>query len=202
MKDHLGPANLLISGSLAAGFLALILATEGEFGWAAAAVAAAGSLDAAGGLAARRPATDDGGFGATLGSLAGLVSFGAAPALALHRSALDEIPIAGMAACVAFVACVSWRVARLPFGERPGRSAGLPLRPAGVAVAVAAALGPPPGLVLAATLMLAVLMVRNPFFPTASRHPRSSLAGQPHGRAGASRGGGGQSEAAGSGARG
>lgn len=186
-KDYLSPANLLASGSLACGFLALILATEGDFGWAATAVATAGGLDAAGGVAARRLAADDGGFGANLDSLAGLVSFGAAPALALHLSVLQEIPIAGIAACLAFVACGSWRLARPPLGQGPGRSAGLPIVGAGVAVAMAAALGPPPGLVLAATFALTVLMVRDPPFPAASPRRRSSRAAQPLGQAGASR---------------
>ncbi len=183
--EYLNPANLLTSGSLACGFLALILATEGELGWAAAAVGVAGGLTAVDGVAARRLAGDGGGFGASLNSLADLLSFGAAPALALYLSVLHEIPIVGISACVAFVVCGAWRLARFPLVKSPGRFLGLPLPPVGVAVVLLAALGPPPGLALAATFALTLLMVSDLPFPTWSPRRRSTPADQPLGETGA-----------------
>ncbi len=86
MRGHVNPANLLTSSSLACGFLALILATEGELGWAAAAVGTAAALDILDRVAVRRLAGDGGGFGTNLDRLADLLSFGATPALALYLS--------------------------------------------------------------------------------------------------------------------
>lgn len=168
MGEYLNPANLLTSSTLACGFLALILATEGELGWAAAAVGTAAGLDILDGVAARPLAGDGGGFGANLHSLADLLSFGAAPALALYLSVLQEIPIAGIAACLAFVVCGAWRLARFRLVKCPGRFVGLPIPPAGIAVVLLAALGPPAGLALAATLALTLLMASDLPFPTSS----------------------------------
>ena len=58
MKGSLTVANLMTSGSLAAGFLALILAEQGEYSWAAGCVGVAAVLDSVDGLVARRMRTE------------------------------------------------------------------------------------------------------------------------------------------------
>ncbi len=167
MREFISPANAMTSGSLSCGFLALILATQGEYGWAAGLVGLAAALDAADGMAAREvKKRDDEGFGADLDSLADVVSFGAAPALALYLALLHEVQIAGIAVCLGFVLCGAWRLARLPLVESPRRFVGLPIPPAGVTVAILAAVGPAPGLALAVAFTLTVLMISEVPFPT------------------------------------
>ena len=97
MKEYLSPANLITSGSLVAGFLALILAAQGEFAWAAGCVGVAAVLDSVDGLVARRSLADSE-FGAQLDSLADLVSFGVAPAITVYFSVLEAVPVAGIGA--------------------------------------------------------------------------------------------------------
>jgi CDP-diacylglycerol--serine O-phosphatidyltransferase len=165
VKDHLSGPNLLTSASLAAGFVALILAGQGDIGWAAGAVAVAAALDSLDGLLARR-LRSSGGFGSQLDSLADVVSFGVAPALMLHLAVLQTVPVAGVAACLGFVLCGAWRLARFPLVEEPHRFIGLPIPPAGVVAAFVAAAVPSAGLALGVTVVLAVLMVGVIPFPT------------------------------------
>ena len=116
MKEYMAPANLLTSGNLAAGFVALVLVAQGELAWAAGLVAAAAVFDALDGLAARIT-RDEGAFGSRLDSLSDLVSFGCAPALILYAGGLDGLPVAGVGACLAFVLCGAWRLARFSLVE-------------------------------------------------------------------------------------
>lgn len=159
-----GP-NLLTAISLVAGFVALLLASQGEFVWAAGAVGVAAALDSVDGLLARRLGVC-GPFGAQLDSLADMVAFGAAPALMLYLGALHEIPVAGVGACLAFMLSGAWRLARFPLIENAHRFLGLPIPPSGVIAATLTALFPIPGLVLAVTLVLTALMVSEVRFPT------------------------------------
>ena len=166
MKGYLSPANLVTSGNLVAGFAALILAAQGEFAWAAGCICTAGVLDGADGLLARRSHAECE-FGARLDSLADLVSFGAAPAFAIYLSVLEAVPVAGVGACLAILLCGARRLARFPLVANSRRHfVGLPIPLAGGVVAVVAALGPPAGLALGATLALALLMVSVLPFPT------------------------------------
>lgn len=165
MRDHLNRANALTSGRLVCGFIALLLAATGEFGWAAGLVAAAATLDTVGGMAARRMGTRSHGFGDTLDSLADLVSFGVAPALCLYLSVLHELLLPGIAVSLAFLLCGAWRLARLPLVESPRHFVGLPILPAGILAALAAALSLPLVLALAMTMLLTVLMVSEVPFP-------------------------------------
>ena len=166
MKDWVNPANALTSGNLAAGFVALILAAQGEFAWSAGMVGIAAACDAVDGIAARHGPSSSDGFGSDLDSLADLVSFGAAPALALYLALLHEVPILGIAACLCLLLCGAWRLARYPLVSRTRSYVGLPIPPAGVTAALIAAVGPPVEIALSVTLALGVLMVSVIPFPT------------------------------------
>ena len=143
----------------------------------------AGVFDVVDGAVARRTSAECA-FGSNLDSLADLVSFGAAPALVVFLSLLHVVPVAGIGACLGFVLCGAWRLARFPLVRNARHFVGLPIPAAGVIAAVLAALGPPPGLMLAVTLALALLMVSAAPFPTPDslhrlRRPRDAEATAP-----------------------
>ena len=166
MKGSLTGASLVTSGTLAAGFLALILGAQGDYAWAAGCVGVAAVLDSVDGLVARRTRTECE-LGSQLDSLADMVSFGVAPALIVYLSALHSLPVAGIGACLAFVLCGAWRLARFQTGEQSRlRFEGLPIPPAGITVAALAAWSTPPGLALAIVLTLSLLMVSRLPLPT------------------------------------
>lgn len=167
MREFVKAPNLVTSGSLVAGFLALILAVQGEFAWAAGLVGVAAAFDLADGIVARRT-EEQGAFGSRLDGLADLVSFGAAPALMLYLGPLHSLPVVGIGSCLGFLVSGAWRLARFPLVASTHHFVGLPIPPAGVIAAVMVALGPPPGGALAATLALTVLMVSAVRFPTLS----------------------------------
>lgn len=166
MRQFLTPANFVTSGNLTAGFLALVAAQAQRLFLAAALIVLAGALDSLDGPLARRRASD-GEFGTNLDSLADLVSFGAAPALALYLGSLHVLPGVGLAACLCFLLCGAWRLARFPMIKNPHRFTGLPIPPTGVLVAVLAVWAPP-ALALPVVVALSVLMVSSLPFPTIS----------------------------------
>jgi CDP-diacylglycerol--serine O-phosphatidyltransferase len=86
----------------------------------------------------------------------------------LYVGVLDDVSVLGAAACLAFVLCGAWRLARFPLVQEPNRFVGLPIPPAGVTAAVLAVWAPAAGLALAATVALMVLMVGVTPFPTLS----------------------------------
>lgn len=155
----------LTCGNLAAGFVALALAAQGMFVQAAALVALAATLDLLDGAAARLCSTE-GEFGSNLDSLADVVSFGAAPALALYLSTLQDLPYAGLAVCAGFLICGAARLARFPLVKQEDCFLGLPIPPAGLALVLLAAAGAPLALALAATLTLGAMMVSRIPFPS------------------------------------
>jgi CDP-diacylglycerol--serine O-phosphatidyltransferase len=163
--------NLLTSGSLVAGFLSILLIFQGNILQAAGLVALAAVFDVLDGPVARRVGTE-GEFGTNLDSLADLVSFGAAPALALYMSSLYALPVVGLVACVVFFLCGAWRLARFSLTKNPLYFLGCPIPAAGVLVALLAtllaAIGPQPLLALLVVLVLSVLMVSTHPFPTLS----------------------------------
>lgn len=166
MTGFLSPANLITSGHLAAGFLAVVLLEQGELGWAAGCVGVAAVCDSVDGLVARFTDSECE-VGSELDSLADLVSFGVAPALAVYLSGLNSLPVLGIAACVAYVVCGGWRLARFQVEEESRhRFVGLPIPPAGVIVAVLAATQPYPALSLGIVAILSLLMVSRLPIPT------------------------------------
>lgn len=170
IREYVNLANALTSGSLAAGFVALFLIFKNDDLFVVAGlVAIAAVFDALDGYAARRTGNDegDGGeFGSNLDSLADVVSFGAAPALALYMSSLYVVPVVGVAACLIFFLCGAWRLARFSTCKNPLYFVGCPIPGAGVLVAVLAALGAPPLFSLPVVLLLGVLMIGTMPFPT------------------------------------
>ena len=155
----------LTGASLVGGFLALILATEGELAWAAGVVVLCGILDSLDGLLARRMSVCSP-FGEQLDSLADIVAFGVAPALMLYV-ALDGAQVLALATCMVFVLCGAWRLARFAtIADRHRYFLGLPIPPAGVITASVAALTPPAAVAVAMTLALSVLMISDLPFPT------------------------------------
>ena len=165
MKAYLSPPNLITSANLLVGFLALILAARGEFVWAAGCVGVDAVLDGVDGFVARRSRAESE-FGAQLDSLADLVSFGVAPAVTIYLSVLEAVPVAGIGACLGFVLCGAWRLARFSLAGSSTRFfEGLPIPPAGLIVIGLATLDPPAGLALAVTLVVTLLMVTALPFP-------------------------------------
>ena len=165
MRSHLNLANLLTTGSLAAGFMAILLAGDGRLQAALAAVAIGVALDAVDGYVARRAAVS-GAFGCQLDSLADIVAFGVAPAVMLRQAEDGAMPVLVTAACLAFVVAGGWRLARFAVTNDHWRFVGLPIPPAGMVLAAAAALGLPGEALLALCLVLAVFMVSSIPVPT------------------------------------
>lgn len=160
------PANLVTSVSLAAGFLALVLVVQGEFGWAFGCLGAAAVCDAVDGLVARLTRSGSE-FGSQLDSLADLLSFAVVPALIVYLLSLRSVPVAGIAACLAFVLCGGWRLARFQVElDSRDRFVGFPVPPAGLITAGLAFLHLPRGLVAVGVTVLSLLMVSRLPVPT------------------------------------
>jgi len=167
MREYLTLANALTSGSLAAGFFSVLLIFRGEYYPAAGLIALAAVLDILDGMAARRT-NDDDAFGTNLDSLADVVSFGAAPALALYMNSLYKLPVVGLLSCLTFFLCGAWRLARFSTCKNPLYFVGCPIPGAGVLIALIAALGAHPFVALPVALVLSVLMIGTMPFPTLS----------------------------------
>lgn len=165
MKEYVTLANALTSGSLVAGFFAVLLVFRGDYYSAAGLISLAAVFDVLDGAAARR-AGNEGAFGTNLDSLADVVSFGAAPALALYMSSLYALPIIGVLACLVFFLCGAWRLARFSTCKNPLYFVGCPIPGAGVLVAILAAFGIHQFLALPVVLVLGILMIGTMPFPT------------------------------------
>lgn len=168
MKEYVTLANALTSGSLVAGFFAVLLVFRGEYYPAAGLIALASVLDILDGAAARLNDNGNEAFGTNLDSLADVVSFGAAPALALYMNSLYALPFFGVTACLVFFLCGAWRLARFSTCKNRLYFVGCPIPGAGVAIAVVAALGTPPLFALPIALILGVLMIGTMPLPTIS----------------------------------
>lgn len=106
--------TLLTTGNLALGSLALgVLFDRGAEAALTAAVLiiAAGILDALDGMVARLTGSESR-FGQEFDSLADVLSFGAAPAWLAYEYGLKALGPVGLAACVWYVTCTAWRLAR------------------------------------------------------------------------------------------
>ena len=167
MREHVTLPNMLTSGNLASGFLAILLIFQNDLFEAAALIALAVVFDLFDGAIARRIGAD-GTFGTNLDSLADLVSFGAAPALAIYIASLHLLPVVGLIVCLGFFLCGAWRLARFSLCKNSLYFLGCPIPTAGVLLALLAALEPHPLLALPAALILCFLMVSTLPFPTLS----------------------------------
>jgi len=164
MRQHVRPANLVTSGSLAAGFLALT-ALPGQLAVAAGLVLAAAAFDVLDGVLARR-AGGDHTFGAQLDSLADLLCFCVVPAVALHHVVPSGGRALGVATGCVVVLAGAWRLARFPLVQTQGHFIGLPT-PAAGGLVMLLALWAPPGVALLGALVLSALMVSSVRVPSA-----------------------------------
>ncbi|MFN0299718.1 MAG: CDP-diacylglycerol--serine O-phosphatidyltransferase [Burkholderiales bacterium] len=103
--------NLLTTGSLFAGFYAIVQAMNSRFELAAIAVFVAMVLDGLDGRVARLTRTQSE-FGAEYDSLSDMVSFGAAPALIIYEWALKDLGRLGWIAAFVYCAGAALRLAR------------------------------------------------------------------------------------------
>lgn len=156
--------NIITTGNLVAGFLALLV-VQTDLVMAALLVGLAAVFDWLDGVVARR-LTGGSAFGANLDSLADLVSFGLAPATGLYVGVLQAFPGIGLLAAVGFVVCGAWRLARFPLVKTVGCFVGFPIPLAGVLMMCMLLVGPPPLLALLVTVALSVLMVSSLTVPT------------------------------------
>ena len=175
MLEHVRPANLLTSGSLAAGFVALVAAPS-SLALAAALVLLAAVLDGMDGALARR-AGGDRTFGAQLDSLADLLCFCVVPAFVLHHVVPSRLAVAGVATGCCVVLAGAWRLSRFPLVKEQGHFVGLPTPAAGVLLMVLA-LWTPWGVALPSALALSALMVSSLRFPTVPAAVRSIRPGR------------------------
>lgn len=120
--------QLLTTGNLAAGFYAIVKASEGEVVIASYAIFVAAVFDILDGRAARMTGNVSR-FGAEYDSIADTVSFGVAPAmLAFHAGDFVSLGWTGWVMAFIYTACASLRLARfnVSSGRYQGRFDGLP----------------------------------------------------------------------------
>ena len=111
--------QLLTTGNLAAGFLAIIKASSGDIVFASYAIFVAALFDILDGRAARLTGNVSR-FGAEYDSISDTVSFGVAPAvLAFHAGEFTDLRWAGGVMAFVYTACASLRLAR--FNVQSGR---------------------------------------------------------------------------------
>lgn len=111
--------NLFTTGTLFAGFYAIIAAMRGDYDSASIAIFAAMVFDGLDGRIARITHTQSK-FGVEYDSLSDMVAFGVAPALVMFSWALGELGKIGWSAAFIFVACAALRLAR--FNTHAGTS--------------------------------------------------------------------------------
>ncbi|MDQ1633283.1 MAG: CDP-diacylglycerol---serine O-phosphatidyltransferase [Frankiaceae bacterium] len=164
MRELVTWPNLMTSGNLAAGFLALV-AVSHDIRIALVLVISAAVFDSLDGFIARRTGAE-GTFGANLDSLSDLVSFGVVPAMALYYGKVDQLPVIGLFGALAFVLCGGWRLARFPLVKTSHSFVGLPIPPTGIAAIALALWAPSPLIALVAAAALSALMISAVPFPT------------------------------------
>jgi len=103
--------NLFTTAALFAGFYAIVMAMNGRFESAAAAIFVAMVLDGLDGRVARLTRTQSA-FGAEYDSLSDMVSFGVAPALVMYSFALQDMGKLGWIAAFIYCAGAALRLAR------------------------------------------------------------------------------------------
>ncbi|MEK3789496.1 MULTISPECIES: CDP-diacylglycerol--serine O-phosphatidyltransferase [Paenibacillus] len=160
--------NMFTLGNLFLGMIAMMLAVDGKYSYAAIMVIVAMLLDGLDGRAARAlNAQSD--FGKELDSLSDMVSFGAAPAVIMYMVSFHDVhPALGWTATAIFPMCGAMRLAR--FNVRagiPGYFTGLPIPAAGGVLATLslfhADISPIPMAV--ATMLLSYLMISSLKYP-------------------------------------
>ncbi len=103
--------SLFTTGNLLCGYIAVIRSLEGEFEWAAIAIAIAAILDRLDGWVARLTRTSSD-FGVQLDSLADIISFGMAPSILVYTWALAGLQKPWSLAPFLYLAAGATRLAR------------------------------------------------------------------------------------------
>ena len=162
--------NLITTGSLFAGFYAIVTSMNGQPLTACLAIFLAMLLDGADGRIARMTGTQSA-FGAQYDSLSDLVAFGVAPALVAFSWGLSALGQLGWVAAFAYMACAALRLARFNVEGEEGSFTGLASPAAAgvivfsIWVALEQGMAQPPLLVAllfaALTVTAALLMVSN-----------------------------------------
>jgi CDP-diacylglycerol---serine O-phosphatidyltransferase len=168
-------ANALTTASLLVGLAALFEAARARASMPDATlrlivglICTAAVLDAVDGPLARLRGTA-GPFGCNLDSLADMVSFGAAPAVALFLAQLHTVPVAGLIASAAFCTCAAWRLARFPLCKSSAAFVGCPVPLAAVIAGIVAVTASSPIVTLVTVGALSWMMVGTMAFPTWTR---------------------------------
>jgi CDP-diacylglycerol--serine O-phosphatidyltransferase len=131
--------NLITTGSLFAGFYAIVAAIDGRFHKAAIAILVSLVLDGLDGRIARMTKSTSG-FGVQYDSLADLVAFGVAPGILVYLWALKPYHQFGWVAAFLFVVCGALRLARFNVQQGsmdPRYFNGLPIPAAATMIATA-----------------------------------------------------------------
>ncbi len=185
--------NLITTGSLFAGFYAIVAAIDGRFYAAAWAIFVALVMDGLDGRIARLTHSTSG-FGVQYDSLADLVAFGVAPALLVYLWALKPFQQFGWVAAFLFVVCGALRLARFNVQQGsmdPRYFNGLPIPAAAMMIATSIAFYYEIGewaperhvFILAMIYLLSFLMVSNVKYASFKkvelfrRHPFHTLVG-------------------------
>jgi CDP-diacylglycerol--serine O-phosphatidyltransferase len=162
--------NLFTTGSLLAGFIGLVLASQNAIESCALAIVISAVLDALDGKVARLTNTSSE-FGIQYDSLADLVAFGVTPGFMVWEWTLEPYGRIGMAVSFLFVACTALRLARFNVAAASGSKKffiGLPSPAGGCTLALMVFVSPClpqflsaqlPQIMLCVTFIVALLMV-------------------------------------------
>ena len=167
--------NIVTSGNLAFGFLAIILAAEGFHKHAVLSILFGMLLDTMDGRLARILGAE-GDFGKELDSLADVVTFGVAPAFILYQFCLTDLPpvAAAIISCL-FPVFGAWRLARfnITHAKIYHYFVGLPITAAGGILSIVSMLNHyfTSPMYIMITLVLAFLMVSSIKHPNFKKIP-------------------------------
>jgi CDP-diacylglycerol--serine O-phosphatidyltransferase len=174
-------ASAVSTVSLSAGFLSLHASTQGHTVLAVSLVLCAALCDAVDGPIARARGSASA-FGANLDSLADLIAFGVAPALALAHGPLRALSLFGMAVATVFVAATAWRLARFPLCRSTTAFVGCPAPLAALLVVPLVVVGAPAAITAGVVVLVAVLMTGTVPVPKLAHVLRTAKAAGPRTR--------------------
>ena len=132
--------NTFTMANMVIGFIAIIMASQGDYALAGVMIFVASFFDFLDGSVARALKVDNP-IGAELDSLADAISYGIAPGFIAYKAFLCNIPQFGVLISVIFPICAVYRLARFNIGSENDGFSGLPSPAAGIAVSIAASLG-------------------------------------------------------------
>lgn len=153
--------NMITSGNLLCGMIALTLIVQGRFLSAAWLIPMAVFFDFSDGMAARAMGVSSP-FGVEFDSLGDVVSFGVTPALLTYSVYLRSLPdTVGIIVAAYFALCGALRLARFNVMHVPGPFQGLPIPAAGIFLAswVLGKVAISPLMMAALTVMAGTLMI-------------------------------------------